>query len=90
MIFDFNAEKNKILKETRKISFEEVIEEIENWTNVLDIIPHFNQEKYSNQKMFIIKMKWYIYAIPFVENCDKTFLKTIYPDRRLLKKYNNI
>jgi len=30
MIFDFNPEKNKILKETRNISFEDIIEEIEN------------------------------------------------------------
>ena len=89
MIFDFNPEKNKILKETRNISFEDIIEEIENWENILDIIPHSNQEKYPWQRLFIIKVKWYLYSIPFVKNNWKVFLKTIFPDRKLLKRYPN-
>ena len=88
MIFDFNQEKNKLLKETRGITFEEIIEEIENWENILDIITHPNTEKYPNQLMFIIKVKWYIYSVPFIKSDDKIFLKTIFPDRKLLKKYN--
>ena len=88
MIFDFNPAKNKVLREIRDISFEEVIIEIEEWENVLDIISHSNTLKYSNQFMFIIKMKWYIYWVPFIKNGDKIFLKTIFPDRRFLKKYN--
>ncbi|MDD5769803.1 MAG: toxin [Candidatus Gracilibacteria bacterium] len=90
MIFDFSPEKNKILKLQRDITFEEVIEEIENAEIDLDIIPHSNTIKYPNQFMFIIKMKGYIYSIPFIKNENKIFLKTIFPDRRLLKKYNLI
>ena len=56
MIFDFDIEKNKLLKKTRDISFEEVIEEIENG-NIIDIIPHNNIQKYPNQFMYIIEMK---------------------------------
>ena len=89
MIFDFNPEKNKILKETRNISFEDIIEEIENWYNVLDIIPHFNLEKYPNQKLFILKVKNYVYYIPFVLNKDKCFLKNVIPSRKLNKIYNS-
>ncbi len=87
MIFDFDPLKNKLLKETRDISFEEIIEEIENGDNVLDIIKHSNTIKYPNQRLYIIKTKWYIYAVPFVKDWDKVFLKTIFPDRRLIKKY---
>jgi len=88
MIFDFDPEKNRLLQETRDISFEEVIEEIENGENILDMISHSNTLKYPNQFIFIIKMKWYIYSVPFVKDNNKIFLKTIFPDRRLLKKYN--
>ncbi|MDD4151288.1 MAG: toxin [Candidatus Gracilibacteria bacterium] len=88
MIFEFDSEKNSLLKESRNISFEEVIDEIEDGTNVLDIIPHTNKERYPNQFMFIIKMKGYIYSVPFVKNENTIFFKTIFPDRKLLKKYN--
>jgi len=89
MIFEFCPEKNKLLQKTRNISFEEIIEEIEWGNNILDIIEHSNQEKYPWQFMFIVKTKWYIYSTPFIKdvNWDKIFLKTIFPDRRLLKKY---
>lgn len=88
MIFDFNPEKNRVLKKTRNITFEEIIEEIECSDNILDIIPHSNCEKYPKQFMFIIKIKEYIYVVPFVKDWNIIFLKTIFPDRRLLKKYN--
>lgn len=89
MIFDFDPEKNKLLKETRDISFEEVIEEIENGDNVLDIVPHFNIEKYPHQNIFIIKINNYVYYVPFVENNNKCFLKNIIPSRKLNKFYNS-
>ncbi len=87
MIFEFCPEKNKLLQKTRDISFEDIIEEIECWKNILDIIPHSNQKKYKLQFLFIIKMKWYVYSVPFVKEGNNVFLKTIFPDRRLLKKY---
>lgn len=89
MIFDFNPEKNKILKETRNISFEDIIEEIENWENILDIIPHFNLDKHPNQRLFILKVKDYVYYIPFVLNENKCFLKNVIPSRKLNKIYNS-
>lgn len=89
MVFDFDPEKNNLLKETRDISFEEVIEEIENGDNVLDIVPHFNIEKYPHQNIFIIKINNYVYYIPFVEDNNKCFLKNIIPSRKLNKTYNS-
>ena len=88
MYFDFSPEKNKILKESRNISFEEVIEELESWENVLDLIPHFNKEKYPHQKIFIVRIKNYVYYIPFVQNDDECFLKNVIPSRKLNKIYN--
>ncbi|WP_421716251.1 toxin [Arcobacter arenosus] len=85
----YSFEKNEILKKDRDISFEDVILSIENG-NLLDDIEHPNKEKYPNQNIFIIlvKIKDYVYLVPYVEDEDSIFLKTIIPSRQMNKKYN--
>ena len=84
----YNEEKNLLLKETRGICFEDVIQAIEKG-NILDDLKHKNVKKYSNQKILVIKIKNYIYAVPYVIDKKKetAFLKTVYPSRVLTKKY---
>ncbi len=81
--------KNELLKEQRNISFEDIILSIENG-NLLDDIEHSNKDKYSNQNIFIIlvEVKNYVYMVPYVEEEDTIFLKTIIPSRKMNKKYN--
>jgi len=87
IIYKWNKEKNIVLKKTRDISFEQVVMHIEQG-DLLDIIKHPNSEKYSHQKILVVLIKNYIFAIPFVEEDDNTrFLKTIIPSRKLTKKY---
>ena len=86
--YDWNDEKNNIIKETRDISFEEIVLAISNG-KILDIVEHPNKEKYPNQKMFIIEVRNYAYIVPFVEDDKKYFLKTIYPSREATKEYLN-
>lgn len=83
----FNEEKNELLKATRDISFEDVQNAIEQ-DNILANIAHSNQ-KYSHQRIYIISIKNYAYAVPYVINVQKKeiFLKTIYPSRILTKIY---
>jgi uncharacterized DUF497 family protein len=85
----YSLEKNEILKEQRGISFEDVILSIEDG-NLLDDLEHPNKEKYPNQNMFIIliKIKDYVHVVPYVEDDDSIFLKTIIPSRKMNKKYN--
>jgi len=86
--FDYSKEKDSVLREARGISFKEIIDAI-NRGNLLDNVDHFNKKKYPNQKIFIVKIKTKVYAVPYV--IDKirkvTFLKTFYPNRKLKKKY---
>ena len=84
--FLWNDEKNEQLKKDRNISFEIIISQIDSG-NVLDIVENPNQKKYKNQKMFIIEFNDYVYLVPFVEDEDKIFLKTIIPSRKAKKKY---
>lgn len=84
--FAWNLEKNEKLKAERGISFEDVINAIFS-EKVLDIIENPNKKQYQNQKYYIVDIEDYIYVIPFIEDEEKQFLKTIYASRKLTKKY---
>jgi hypothetical protein len=88
-VIKYSLDKNKILKKQRKIGFEEIILAIE-YGDLLDDIKHPNQEQYNNQQIFIIlvRVKNYVYLVPYVENEDTIFFKTIIPSRKMNKKYN--
>ena len=84
--YNWNAEKNLLLKEERKLSFEQIILHIESG-DLLDIVEHPNKEKFSHQKILIVQIEDYVIAVPFVENGKERFLKTIIPSRKLTKQY---
>ena len=82
----WSDEKNNILKQTRSVSFEDVENAIMN-DQILDIIPHHNQEKYPHQELMILLIRNYTYYVPFVMNEEEIFLKNIIPSRKYHKKY---
>ena len=84
--FRFDPEKNRQLKQERNISFEEIIAFILN-DGILDVITHINPVKYPKQKIFIVEHQKIAYAVPYVEEIEYIFLKTIYPSRKLTKLY---
>ena len=83
---NWNSEKNELLKKERGISFEIMAFQIEAG-NILDVIDHPNQDKYPGQRIFVIEFEEYAYFVPFVENDDEVFLKTIILSRKATKKY---
>jgi len=84
--FDWNIEKNKKLKFERDIGFEEIVLAVDN-NCVLDIVQHKNTKKYPEQKILIAEVNGYAFLVPFVEDENKIFLKTIIPSRQATKKY---
>lgn len=84
--FDWDKEKNEQLKKERNISFEEIKFAIEN-KQALALINHPNKDRYPNQKMFIVDINSYAYVVPFVEDENKVFFKTIIPSRKATKQY---
>jgi uncharacterized DUF497 family protein len=84
--YNFDPQKNRKLIELRGISFEEVISVLER-KGPIDIIRHHNDEKYSHQRMYVIEFHNYVYLVPFVEQEQEIFLKTIFPSRKATKKY---
>ena len=86
-IFTFSPVKNLQLKQERNISFEEIIAAIEAG-ELLDVVEHPNQEKYANQRIYVVYAKEYVYLVPFVKDGEeKVFLKTIIPSRKAKKNY---
>ena len=85
----YSLEKNELLRAQRNISFEDILLALENG-DLVDDIEHPNKEKYPNQNIFIIlvRIKDYIYLVPYVEDEESIFLKTIIPSRKMNKKYN--
>ena len=84
--FDWNAEKNQQLSLERGISFEDVVFYLQNGY-ILDDIDHPNQEKYPGQRVYIVNVDNYAYLIPYIEDDEKVFLKTIIPNRKATKMY---
>ena len=85
MTFDWDSEKEKFLNETRGLSFQHVLYHIDH-DDLLDIREHPNKDKYPNQKLLILKMNDYFYIVPFVQDKEIMFLKTIIPSRKETKK----
>ncbi|MEA3307662.1 MAG: toxin [Elusimicrobiota bacterium] len=83
-LFEWNNEKNNKLKEERGISFEDVLYYVDKG-DILDIVLHPQQDKYPDQKMFIMVMENYVYLVPFIETKKLIFLKTIIPSAKLQK-----
>ncbi len=86
--YAWDEDKNNLLKETRNISFEEVVLSLST-NKLLEVVEHPNKQKYPNQRIFIVEVRNYAYIVPSVEDEEKYFLITIYPSREATKQYLN-
>ena len=84
--FRWNHGKNESLKIDRRISFEEIVLAIEA-DGLLDELRHPNPDKYPNQFVFVVVLDDYAYLVPYVEEVDYYFLKTIIPSRKTTRDY---
>ncbi len=81
--FNWSAEKNEILKQTRGISFEEIVFLIQSG----NLLGTEENPGYPNQKIYVVEVENYAVIVPFVENDNEIFLKTAFPSRKYTKKY---
>jgi hypothetical protein len=86
--FRWSPEKNEQLQLDRGISFENMVVAIESG-GLLDILAHPNLAKYPNQKVLVVASDGYVYLVPFVEEDDHFFLKTVIPSRKATRDYLN-
>jgi hypothetical protein len=85
-IIRWSSEKNERLIRDRGVCFEQVAIALERG-ETLDIVEHPNQHKYPGQKMAVVEIDGYAHLVPYVENDEEIFLKTIIPSRTATRKY---
>jgi uncharacterized DUF497 family protein len=84
--FKWSPEKNEALRVERGISFESIVIAIESG-GLIDILAHPNPRRYPRQKILVVDVDRYIHLVPFVEEQDHFFLKTVIPSRKATRDY---
>ncbi len=87
-LFRWNPAKNDALKAERGLSFEGITVAVESG-GLLDILDHPNKVKYPKQRVLVVTFDNYAHLVPFVEEEDHYFLKTIIPSRKATREYLN-
>jgi uncharacterized DUF497 family protein len=85
-VFNWSADKNQTLIRERGVSFEEAAHYIQAG-GLLDDLAHHNVEDYPDQRIFVVLIGSYVYLVPYIEDQDQIFLKTIIPSRKFTKRY---
>ena len=83
---NWDTKKSLKLKESRDICFEDIVYHIEKG-DILDDYSHPDQKRYPGQRIMVIEIHNYAYLIPYVEDAEEIFLKTIIPSRRATNMY---
>lgn len=86
--FRWNPEKNETLRAERGISFENIVVAVESG-GLLDVLAHLNPLKYPKQRVLVVACDNYACLVPFVEEEEYFFLKTVIPSRKATREYLN-
>jgi len=84
--FRWPPDKNERLRAARSLTFEQMVIAIES-DGLLDVVVHPNRTKYPRQQVFVVTCDGYVYLVPFIEEDDHYFLKTIIPSRKATRSY---
>ncbi len=87
--FRWNPDKNIALLSERGVSFEQVVVAVEG-DGLLDVLAHPNPDRYPNQRLMVVAWDGYAYLVPFVEEEECYFLKTVIPSRKATREYLKI
>jgi len=78
--------KNESLAVARGVTFEAVVVAI-GAGSLLDVVAHPNAARYPGQRVLVVAIDDYVHLVPFVEERDYLFLKTIIPSRKATRDY---
>ena len=86
----WNEEKNSLLLEQYGVGFGDVVLAMRAG-HIVTSKSHPNRDRYPNQSIMVLWINDYPYVVPYIEDENSVFLKTLYPSRkwkRLLKERN--
>lgn len=84
--YRWDATKNAQLRERHGLGFEQVVVAIESG-GLLATMAHPNQVRYPRQRIMVLRIDNYGFLVPFVEDEDHVFLKTIIPSRKATRDF---
>ena len=84
--FRWSPEKNDKLVRERGISFEDITVAVQS-DGLLEVVSHPNLSKYPSQSIMVVSKSGYVFLVPFVEESDHFFLKTIVPSRKATRDF---
>lgn len=75
----WSVEKSQMLRKNRGMSFEELIQ-----GRLIAVKKHSRR---IHQNVMLFEYEDYIWVVPYVENKDEIFLKTLFPSRKYTKMW---
>ncbi len=84
--FQWSTEKNAELQAERGVSFERVVVAIEAG-GLLQGLNYPNPGRHPRQRVMVVAWDGYAYLVPYVEEVDHFFLKTIIPSRKATRDF---
>lgn len=86
MDFEWNEEKDAVLRDRYGIGFEECVTAVRSGLLIADL-KHPNRMRYPNQRLLILKINDYAWDVPYVRDGNTLFLKTLFPNRKHTARY---
>lgn len=86
MIITWSEDKNIELENSRKLNFEMVLVAIDDGKILADE-QHSNLKNYGHQRILVVDIGGYAVIVPYVINGDKIFLKTMFRNRKIQRRY---
>lgn len=86
MKINWSEEKNIELERFRALNFEMVLAAIDDGRILADE-QHPNIQNYGHQRILVVDIDGYAVTVPYVVNSGEIFLKTMFRDRKMQRKY---
>jgi uncharacterized DUF497 family protein len=79
----WNEEKNEWLKKHRNLSFEQVLAAVESDLIIADLV----HPTRSGQRLLLVEIDGYVCSVPYVQDGNVKFLKTVHQNRKFQKEF---
>lgn len=83
--FEWNPEKNALLRASRGLGFEDVVAAILDGKILADIAD--TRVSRTGQSRLVVEIESYAVVVPYAMDGETMFLKTLFPDRKARKKF---
>ena len=80
--------KDRLLQDQRRISFDDIKYRLTS-EDLLDDIPNPDQERYTGQRLYIIRINNLAWVVPYRQTTRYVFLYTAYPSEKFTRIYRH-